>query len=266
MRKSRRPALVAALIAATFAVAVPAAATAATNSDVSSNWAGYVAVPKSSRPSTRFKRVAASWVVPAAACTGRETYSSAWVGLGGYSDSSQALEQIGTDSDCSTAGRGSYSAWFELVPADSVDIHIKLSPGDRMSASVEARGGRVLLRLRNRTRGTRFSTSKPMSRPDLTSAEWILEAPDACDSQSCDALALADFGSIAFTGASTKTTSGRSGPIASPRWAATMLALRDPAGGAADSSALSSAGRSFSVRYRAVTSSSKRAYRRLGPR
>ena len=35
---------------------------------------------------------------------GRESYSAVWVGLGGYSENASALEQIGTDADCSRSG------------------------------------------------------------------------------------------------------------------------------------------------------------------
>ena len=46
---------------------------------------------------------------------GSATYSSVWVGLGGYAQTSRALEQIGTEADCSAAGQATYSAWFEVV-------------------------------------------------------------------------------------------------------------------------------------------------------
>src|SRR5665213_168941 len=87
----------------------------------SSNWAGY-AVHGSH---TSFRRVFGAWRQPAATCTaGTPTYSSVWVGLGGYSTTSQALEQIGSEVDCSASGRVVSSAWYELVPAASRNIRM----------------------------------------------------------------------------------------------------------------------------------------------
>src|SRR3954463_14108762 len=65
----------------------PAGALAATTT--SSNWAGYVV----SRSGGRSRHGVASWVQSAAPCTsGARAYSAAWVGLGGYHTSSQALQ------------------------------------------------------------------------------------------------------------------------------------------------------------------------------
>ena len=64
----------------------------------------------------------------AVACTANSqpTYSAYWVGLGGGGQQSSALEQIGTQADCSTSGTATYYAWYELVPSAPV----KLVPGD----------------------------------------------------------------------------------------------------------------------------------------
>src|SRR5271156_2413075 len=70
---------------------------------MSSNWAGY-AVTGTSKSPVRFRTVSAHWVQPSVPCTSGQSYSGFWVGLGGYRQSSQALEQIGTDADCSSSG------------------------------------------------------------------------------------------------------------------------------------------------------------------
>src|SRR4051794_34361235 len=95
---------------------------------VSSNWSGYAVTSGAAH----FKRVAATWTVPAVTCTTtrRRAYSAAWVGLGGYHDDSRALEQIGTSSDC-VGGTPRYSAWYELVPSASVDLPLGVRAGDR---------------------------------------------------------------------------------------------------------------------------------------
>src|SRR5689334_3906345 len=131
-----------ALAALAAAPAVPAASAATT--ETSSNWAGY-AVRKSG---VTFRHVTATWVQRAVDCStsaGR-SYSAYWVGLGGFSSSSQALEQIGTDADCSSTGSAKYIAWYELVPQASVNISsLNDRAGEQLSASVEVRGHRVKL-------------------------------------------------------------------------------------------------------------------------
>src|SRR3954452_21881383 len=117
--------------------ALPALSSArAATTETSSNWAGY-AVRKSG---VTFRHVTATWTQRAVDCStssGR-SYSAYCVGLGGFSQTSQALEQIGTDADCTSAGSAKYIAWYELVPSASVNISsLTIHPGDRMSASVD---------------------------------------------------------------------------------------------------------------------------------
>ena len=101
--------------------AVPATAGAATASTTSSNWAGYAVTSQGSSQAVRFRRVTGTWVVPSGSCTrGSPSYSAAWIGVGGFDETSTALEQIGTEFDCKGSGRASYSAWYELVPAASL--------------------------------------------------------------------------------------------------------------------------------------------------
>jgi Peptidase A4 family len=193
---------------------------------LSDNWAGYVAVPHASVGS-RFSSVSGSWRVPAASCTaGRETFSAVWVGLGGYRESRRSLEQLGTNADCTRAGRAVYTAWLELLPSAPVEVTLRVHPGDRISASVTVRGSSVTLRLRNRTTGARYSTTRRYSNPDVSSAEWIVEAPSMCASTGdCTTLALADFGSTRFSSA-TVTAYGHTGTIVDAGWSAAALELQ----------------------------------------
>ena len=46
-----------------------------------------------------------------------------------------------------------YSAWYELVPAGSVKVALKVSAGDRISASVKVNGTKVTVQLQNLTTG-----------------------------------------------------------------------------------------------------------------
>jgi Peptidase A4 family len=193
---------------------------------VSSNWAGYVAAP-SAAVGSHFSSVSGSWVAPSATCLrGTESYSAIWVGLGGASEGSKALEQVGTDADCSRLGKPVYSAWFELLPAEAVDVQLAVHPGDRLTASATVRAHDATLRLRDLTTGARFTTTRRTPHIDVSSADWIVEAPSVCTVPGpCRAFALTDFGSVAFSSASA-TGGGHTGPIEDPDWAATALELR----------------------------------------
>lgn len=240
-RAHRSLGLLAALspLAGALALAAPAAAS---TTQISSNWAGYVARPASSL-GTGFRRVAGSWTEPTARCpTGRSSYSAVWVGLGGYSRSDDALEQIGTDADCSSTGAAHYSAWFELLPAASVDVPLRISPGDELTASVTVHGRRATLRLADLTSGRRYSTVRTLSSVDVSTAEWIVEAPSECDGAgSCRTLTLADFDQVGFSSA-TAQAGGHTGTAADPEWRTTRLLLRQAATAAIGASPASRGG------------------------
>ena len=181
-------------------------AASATGADVSSNWAGYVATgigstPTTASPSMSYTDVTGQWVQPKAKCTpGMATSVAIWVGLGGYSESSRELEQTGTSADCSASGKPTYYIWYELVPADSVNLKVKVRPGDVIASSVVVSGTDVLVQVNDRTRGVRFTKHLAMASPDLSSAEWITEAPSQCSSNGfCPQLALTNFHSVTFT-------------------------------------------------------------------
>jgi hypothetical protein len=144
-----------------------------------------------------------------------------------------------------------YSLWYELVPAASVKTKLKLSAGDRLHAVVVVDGTSVTLRVQNLTRHSVFTKRLTMANPDLSSAEWIAEAPSACNRLGrCNVLPLADFGQVTFSKGLAVTTDGRTGAIASSQWDATPIRLLpDPAatGGIAVPGALSADGASFSV-------------------
>jgi len=248
--------LAAALTGLVVALAsAPAALAASTRS---SNWAGYAI----HRSGVRFKRVIGRWRQPSATCVaGEPTYSSVWVGIGGYSESSDALEQIGSELDCSASGKVESSAWYELVPAGSRTIRMRVAPGDQLSASVTVSGREVSLVLSDLTRGRSFTRRVRASAIDDSSAEWIVEAPSVCSSSvSCQTLPLADFGSASFSHARAVTTTGHTGTISDRSWDLTRITLASSgrhfidqgAGGSASAlpSSLAAGGRSFSVTYR----------------
>jgi len=230
---------------------------AAPTSALSSNWAGFVvaglgagAVGKT----PTFSRVAGSWTQPAASCTaGSATYSAFWVGLGGASDTSSALEQIGSAADCAAGGSASYYLWYELVPAAPHVLKLHVAPADAITAAVTLNGKRVTLLIRDLTRGTKFTKVSKMSAPDRSSAEWVAEAPSECFSNGvCRTLPLTNFGTLAFTNASA-TANRHKGTISDAAWGTTSIELQpdgsevtEPSGSATPSD-LSADGKSFSV-------------------
>ena len=64
-----------------------------------------------------------------------------------------------------------------------------------------------------------------MRRPDLGSAEWVAEAPTACDYVgNCTTLPLTNFGTVAFSHASA-IIKGHKGRISDPVWGTTSIEL-----------------------------------------
>lgn len=244
---------------ATIAAIAPTQAAAAESTTVSANWAGY-AVTDASK-SALLHRIAGTWVQPAGQCEqGQETYSVTWVGLGGFNQGSKALEQTGTAVDCTTSGRAVYSAWFELVPAAPVTMKLAVHPGDTIAASVAQKAGQMVLTVRDLTTHATRTAVRTISAPDLSSAEWIVEAPSLCfTSTHCTPLPLTNFGTVSFSNASVSSSQSQTSAIDARSLKVTRLELRDysqgpgrhyaasvtPASGIA--SPLSAAGNAFTV-------------------
>src|SRR5262245_57953564 len=130
---TRRQSLVALVALALFAllalVSTPLAANAAMQvlhspvklishqkNSTSTNWSGYA----NTSSTTKFTDVKGTWTQPTATCTSRETsYSSFWVGIDG--DTTNSVEQTGTDADCSN-GTPTYYAWYEMYPKFPVNL------------------------------------------------------------------------------------------------------------------------------------------------
>jgi hypothetical protein len=258
---ARRIALSVTLVAALVALAPPTGASASTWATTSSNWAGYA----TSQPGVSFRRVSGTWIAPAVHCgSGGRRYSAVWLGLGGLHTAAKALEQVGTEADCA-GGKGYYSAWYEIVPAAPVRLGLTVRPGDTMSASVAVSGRSVKLFLADRTRGTSFTKRLDVARVDVSSAEWIVEAPSACGANgACRALPLANFATTSFAGAEATSATGHTGTISDPAWSSVAITLStrarglrfttDQGSGTAVPADLSPAGDAFAVSYQAAQS------------
>jgi hypothetical protein len=182
----------AALLSATAGGATPSMRHARIHrisNSTSTNWSGYAVT------GSRFTSVSASWKQPTATCSGGTAYSSFWVGLDG--DTSNTVEQTGTDADCSGA-TPRYYAWYEMYPKFPVNLSQTVRPGDTMTATVTTDGrGTFTLTISDITRGWTNTKSARLKSAKLASAEVIAEAP----SSSGGVLPLANFGTVSFTGA-----------------------------------------------------------------
>lgn len=137
----------------------------------SSNWSGYAIT----RGKGGFTSITANWVVPKVSPSKKSTYSSAWIGIDGYNNSS--LIQTGTEHDFEK-GKALYYAWWEILPAAETRIKLRVRPGDFISASIRKLSGKKWsIRLTNHTRNWTFRTVRTYTGPQ-TSAEWIMEAPE----------------------------------------------------------------------------------------
>ena len=257
---------------AAMLLSLGAAAPAAADTAMSSNWSGYAV----HRAGVRFTRVLGAWRQPKPSCTpGDPGFSAMWIGLGGFAASSDALEQVGTELDCTASGRVVSDAWYELVPNPSRTIAMTVRPGDLMSARVEVSGRSVTLVLIDTTTHKTFRKTVRPAQVDVSSAEWIVEAPSDClNANECQILPLANFGSATFGGAQARAASGRVGSISSSGWSATKINLTpngrsyvvdDGSGsfGAASPSSLRAGGSSFSVAYHRVALAASAAAARV---
>src|ERR1044071_5102244 len=89
------------------------------SNSTSTNWSGYAVT------GNRFTSVSASWTQPSVTCSAT-AYSSFWVGLDG--DTSNTVEQTGTDADCS-GSTPQYYAWYEMYPKFPVNLKGTVRPG-----------------------------------------------------------------------------------------------------------------------------------------
>jgi hypothetical protein len=153
-----------------------------------------------------------------------------------------------------------------------VKVDMAVHPGDHITSKVTVDGSNVTIQLSNSTTGGSFEKTLSGTSPDVSSAEWIAEAPSTCSQgvSDCTPLSLADFGTGQFSGASATTTDGHTGTISDANWQTAAVTLNPSASqqgfgaqftsygsgsAGATPSSLSSDGSSFSVAYSADASS-----------
>lgn len=210
----------------------------------STNWSGYAVETNLKTPTSgAVSDVSGSWVVPTVTCPAHGSYySSAWVGIDGYGDST--VEQTGTEQDCSR-GRAHYYAWYEFYPQSELLISgLAVHPGDTMHGDVNYVGSNTFaVTITDQTTGASYTTTRLMSTAQRQSAEWIAEAPSSWSG----VLPLANFGTMGFTNASA-TLNGVTGTITNAAWQNDPLTMVTNSGQPkATLSNLSADGSSFNV-------------------
>ncbi len=130
--------------------------------------------------------------------TGTDSFSAAWVGIGGQFD--ESLIQAGTEHD-SVGGVANYSCWYELLPQDSVNIDaVTVRPGDIITVTIRLLDPQTRLwsiELMDKTNGQSFSETVTYN-SSMLSAEWIVERPTVNNFEP----PLAAFSPVTFTGCS----------------------------------------------------------------
>jgi len=214
----------------------------ADDTQVTDGWAGYVV----RAGAFSFAQVHARWAEPRVVCNRPGSAAAFWVGLGGAGRESRALEQVGTSADCSSRAQVSYSAWYQLWPAQAVELPLAVRRGDVVDAAVKVDGTTVTIALRNLSTGAATRRATVMWEPETDSAEWIAEAPAMCFA-TCTLLPLATFGRVTFTKASA-TFGAHTGTIDDARWSTSRFTIGSATTRAvATPSALAEGGSSFAV-------------------
>jgi hypothetical protein len=206
--------------AVTLVLTTPAPATTPSSSmETSSIWSGY-ATSKGT-----FSSISASWTVASLSCTASNSAATQWVGIDGWGN--PTVEQDGVLSTCAN-GTASYTPWYEMYGDPNLNggFAINLSPsyvvsaGNVITATTSAVSGGWVFTISDATAHWSFSTSVIPSQspaPSQSTAEWINEAPVVCNGQNqtdCSGSSLADFGTIAFSNATTTPVGGAPESIA----------------------------------------------------
>lgn len=160
-----------------------------------------------------FTSVTGRFTVPTpskpAGVSGSSFAASAWVGIDG--DTAQnAILQTGIDFNLANSGGVSFDAWFEWFPNFATDFTgIPISAGHVISLTVTSTSSSAGTAVIENV-STGVTVTKALTAPDTSAhlqgqnAEWIVEDFEEGDSL----VPFADFGTVVFSDASAKTSSG----------------------------------------------------------
>ncbi len=162
---------------------------------VSFDWSGYCVSSDVNNPQPLVTAINGSWTVPTVTVSDVDSFSATWIGIGGQFD--QTLIQTGTEQD-SVGGQANYSAWYELLPNDSISIDsLTVSPGDKITASIKLADSSTntwSIEIHDLTNGQVYQKNVVYDSAML-SGEWIVERPTVNSQIS----PLANFGQVTFT-------------------------------------------------------------------
>ncbi|HZS42797.1 MAG TPA: G1 family glutamic endopeptidase [Candidatus Paceibacterota bacterium] len=153
-----------------LAQSYPQAQNIASTSNLSENWAGYVA------NSGGYSGVNATWIVPAVSTVNASNLSAdaMWVGIGGVS--STDLIQAGTQAIIQN-GQITYKAWYETLPNAAVNIPLSIKAGDSIKVAITEISPN-LWQITFTNNSTNQSYTQNVSYVSShSSAEWIEERP-----------------------------------------------------------------------------------------
>jgi hypothetical protein len=199
------------------------------DSSASENWAGYVQQASSENT---FTSVTDSFNVPTLISTGlpRRTLLAAadWVGIGGYTyfgtlgKVDATLIQAGIQAQIEITKqktRVSYYAWTETLPQYEKPLHLAISPGDLITATVTETGtDRWLMEVQDVTTG---KTKQRLVTYDSSglSAEAIHERPctaNPCDPSNLNHSSLAPTSDVTFDPGYTSLSTPGTSPVYQP--------------------------------------------------
>jgi hypothetical protein len=215
------------------AAAGPAATVRNITTAGSLNWAGYAV----SRHGIKFSLVRATFFVPYLTCSKSrgKTLSSDWVGLDGFVGKPDSVEQGGIGADCSSAGKASYYAWWEMFPRPETRVGLKVRPGDSVTATISysTRHHDFTITLADATRGGHVKVTRQCPHVKIgkryvvcprNSAEVISEAPATGTSANHVVIAhLSDYDAVSYAAIAITNSGGRRGTLVSPHWNTTKI-------------------------------------------
>lgn len=196
------------------------------------NWAGYAV----SRRGGRFSSIHATFFVPYLSCLKSlgQTLSSDWVGLDGFVGKPDSVEQGGIGADCSTAGKATYYAWWEMFPLPEKKASLSVRPGDSITATISYNAAHKDFRitLADNTRGGHFAVTRRC--PDVkigarhvvcprNSAEVITEVPATGTSKHVVLGHLSDYRAVSFAAIAIADSSGHRGALVSSHWGTSKI-------------------------------------------
>jgi hypothetical protein len=156
----------------------------------SPNWSGYYF------GSGPYTAVTGTFTVPSLYQGQSNTYMAEWVGIDGASNSDLIQAGIVETQDPNNPSDFYIIPWWEILPSPETPITtMAVSPGDQLQVTItQAGGGQWSIALLDTTSGSSFTTDQSYSGP-LSSAEWIVEAPEVNGSLST----LADYTTTTFS-------------------------------------------------------------------